>query len=168
MGRVPLEVWNGPNAAPGWHPGGRLPLKPETSRLPTPRPYGLRAVRGPGRAREATGHSASRCDGRKRADRFGRERVFRSRPWMTYWRPPADPSRRRPKSSSMHWNAYLSRSAGVKHCKGDHVPTLRPLLAVAGPPRQYGPKPCSAWPSAGLQRPRPVHSCRSKHLSKVT
>jgi hypothetical protein len=36
------------------------------------------------------------------------------------------------------------------------VPTLRPLLAVTGPPRQYGPKPCSAWPLAGLQRPRPV------------
>lgn len=128
-------------------------MKPGTSRLPAPRPYDPRAVRGPGRAREATGRSASRCDGRKRADRICRERAFRSPAVMPNWRPPAGPSRRRQKSSSVHWKAYQSRSTGMKHCKGDHVPTLRPLLAVTGPPRQSGRSPVP-WPSAGLQRPR--------------
>lgn len=41
------------------------------------------------------------------------------------------------------------------HCKGDHVPTRRPLLAVTGPPRQSGLSPVP-WPLAGLQRPRPL------------
>lgn len=44
--------------------------------------------------------------------------------------------------------------AGESHCKGDLVPTLRPLLAVTGPPRQSGRSPV-LWPLAGLQRPRP-------------
>lgn len=58
--------------------------------------------------------------------------------------------RRLIRDSSLSWSIW------IKHCKGDRVPTRRPLLAVAGPPRQYGPKPCYAWPLAGLQRPRPL------------
>lgn len=54
----------------------------------------------------------------------------------------------------------VGRRGTKKHCKGDHVPTLRPLLAVTGPPRQYGPKPCSTWPLAELQRPRSLPFAR--------
>lgn len=49
------------------------------------------------------------------------------------------------------------------HCKGDHVPTRRPLLAVTGPPRQSGLSRVS-WPLAGLQRPRPLRFVQVKHL----
>jgi hypothetical protein len=41
-------------------------------------------------------------------------------------------------------------------CRGDRVPTLRPLLAVTGPPRQSGRSPV-LWPyRAVLQRVRPA------------
>lgn len=54
-------------------------------------------------------------------------------------------------------DSSLSRPIEIKHCKGDRVPTLRPLLAVTGPPRQSGRSPLRpTWPLAGLQRPRPL------------
>lgn len=74
--------------------------------------------------------------------------------------------RRRPvhhgDARSCRWyiGSPVGRRGTRKHCKGDHVPTLRPLLAVTGPPRQYGPKPCSTWPLAELQRPRPLPFAR--------
>lgn len=119
-----------------------------------------------GRAREATGRSASRCDGRKRGgpDRPRADVQLTGRGCVRA--PPAGPSRRRPQGSSKHRNSQVE-GARKQHCKGDHVPTLRPLLAVTGPPRQYGPKPCSTWPLAGLQRPRPLHLRRRKQLKGI-
>jgi hypothetical protein len=119
---------------------GRLPLE-RPIQLPAPppvRPMHSVPSRTGGRGNRS---QRQRCEAR----RYGPEDHGRRRP-VRYGG--AQRFRRRIR-------APISRGQqGVKHCKGDHVPTLRPLLAVAGPPRQYGPKPCSAWPSAGLQRPR--------------
>lgn len=44
MGRGLPSRWNGPNAAPGWHPGSRLPLESDSG-SPRPRPYDQHAKR---------------------------------------------------------------------------------------------------------------------------
>lgn len=102
---------------------------------PQPRPYGLHMVR------DRTGEGGNR---RSVSRRESRKRVDRATAQAT----PAGPSRRRPKLSLAHRNSSVEGVRG-KHCKGDLVPTLRPLLAVAGPPPQYGPKPCFTWALAG-------------------
>ena len=110
-------------------------------------------------------HAERGTDGRERQPAAALGAASRGGPWLLS-------RRRRPvrNGGAQGFRRYIrspsARSTGVKHCKGDRVPTLRPLLAVTGPPRQYGPKPCSTWPLAGLQRPRPVHSCRSIDLQQ--
>lgn len=61
-----------------------------------------------------------------------------------------------------HRYSFRGDEHGLRTARGTAVPTLRPLLAVAGPPRQYGPKPCFTWPLAGLQRPRPLRRSSPK------
>lgn len=147
--------------APGHWPSGRWSASGRTATRPPPPAPRAPSVR-PHAARGRTGGRGSRPQRQALRCRSGPGDVQA---------PPAGPSWRTPKVFVGSSEALQRRGQqGVKHCKGDRVPTLRPLLAVTGPPRQSGRSPVP-WPCrAVLQRVHPVHRepTRARHLVRTS
>lgn len=145
MGRgSPLQVATARTEPPVFAHRGLTPLG-RSVRLPALPPVRPHAERGTdGRERQSAAASTLRSQGRTVLLHWRRRPVRNGGAQGSRWRIGAPTGRR---------NGEVLQG-------GTCVPTLRPLLAVTGPPRQSGRSPV-LWPLAGLQRPRPVHLCRS-------